>query len=274
MRQRITRTPSRRGSGAWEISSEEDSDSVKIPMYNPLQYPAAPGSFPLSWHPQKAYQHAPLSYQGDLPSLSPAFIPDKNYDIFVRTGRPIARPQPATGLSKVCCAKFCAGLSFVAVGFLVFVGIIFDTQPLYIPGSLPKHLQYMDGGTQRTQAFYSVAPSVRLLPASNAYKAAALYFVTGCLSLAYAYNFNWANHSKWWQSYDEIPDTDSTVPTFHIPTHISPKRREYYSRGSLPDRIVESFRANYNRVRLYVVSMLPTHEHRRGRRREGGPKDV
>ncbi len=273
MRQRITRVPSRRGSGAWEISSEDDSDSGAIPMYNPLLYPVSPGSYPLSWQPHKPYQHAPRSYPGELPSLTPAFIPDKNYTTYLRTGRPIARSSPAMGLSKICCAKFCAGFSFVAVGFLLFVGILYDTQPLYIPGSLPKHLQYMDGGSQRTQVYYSLAPSERLLPASNAYKAAAFYLVTGCLSFAYACNMNWI-HSIWWRRYEEIPDTDSTVPTFHLPSHTSPKRKEYYSRGSLPDRVVENMRANYNRARLYVVSVWPTYEHRRSRRREPGPKEV
>lgn len=276
MRQRITKTPSRHDSGAWEISSEDDSDSITVPMFNPLQYPAAPGTYPLSWHPpHKPYQRAPMSYPGDLPSLTPTFIPDKNYSTYLRTGRPVAiSSSSGTGFSKVCCAKFCAGFSFVAVSFLVLVGILYDTQPMFIPGALPKHLQYMDGGSQRTQVYYSMSPSVRLLPASNAYKAAAFYLVTGCLSLAYAFNVNWM-HSKWWRRYEEIPDTDSTVPTFHLPTHQTPpKRREYYSRGSLPDRVVESLRANYNRARLYVVAAWPTHEHRRARRREAGPKEV
>lgn len=323
MRQRISKIPSRKGSGAWEISSEDDGEpsspngsSIQaIPMYNPLQYqqagvlPAPPGSFPLSWR-QNQYSNpdptlskrgdAPRSLTGwkssDLPSLTPAFIPDSSYQTYLRTGRTVFRnhaKQQGLPLSKVCCAKFCVVYSFVAMTFLVFVGIIFDTQPLYIPGSLPKHVQYVEGSSQRTQTYYSITPSIRLLPASNAYNAAFLYLMTGCLSLAYASNAHFWIYSMWFkrQRYEEIPDTDSTVPTFHLPTTRSssngllphnttavgsPSRRRAYPKGgSWPDRVAESIRANYNRARIYVVSALPkSKEHRRTRRREPRPKDV
>lgn len=320
MRQRINpRTPNRGSSGTWEISSEgtPEGDSLDgkdlhqaVPMYNPLNYhpqhpPAPPGSFPLSWH-QSQYQQdpiltkfgssiipAPRSLSGlkstDLPSLTPAFIPDSNYHVFVRTGRPVFHnraKQPGIPLSKVCCAKFCAVYSFVALGFLLFVGLLFDRQPLYIPGALPKHIQSVEGSS-RTQVFYSISPSVRLLPASNAYKAAFFYFLTGCFSLAYAYNLLCWPRSK--KGYTDIPDTDSTVPTFHVsrsisngggdfllPSNIggSPARRRthYFARGSLGDRVVESFRSGYNRVWLYAVATWAGH--RRPRRREAGPKEV
>jgi hypothetical protein len=329
MRQRITKIPSRKGSGAWEISSEDDGESSSlngsnvhqaVPMYSPLGYqqssalPAPPGSFPLSWH-QNQYNNpdatlyargdAPRSLtsfkSSDLPSLTPAFIPDSSYQTYVLSGRTVFRNQAkrqGLPLSKICCAKFCAIFSFVAVTFLIFVGILFDTQPLYIPGSLPKHIQYVEGSSQRTQTYYSITPSIRLLPASNAYKAAAFYLVTGCLCWAYAYNAHFWIYSKWFRRrYEEIPDTDSTVPTFHVPaparsssngggdfllpttvaTTGSPSRRRAYPKGgSWPDRVAESIRANYNRARIYVVSTLPTsQEHRRTRRREAaGPKDV
>jgi hypothetical protein len=325
MRQRISKIPSRRGPGAWEISSEEDGEASlndsnihqAIPMYNPHGYqhssalPAPPGSFPLSWY-QNQYDNpdatlyargdAPRSLtsfkSSDLPSLAPAFIPDSSYQTYLRTGRTVFRnqsKQQGLPLSKICCAKFCAIFSFVAVTFLIFVGILFDTQPLYIPGSLPKHIQSMEGSSQRTQTYYSITPSIRLLPASNAYKAAFFYLVTGCLCLAYAHNAHFWIYSRWSRRrYEEIPDTDSTVPTFHVParsssngggdfllpttvaTTASPSRRRAYPKGgSWPDRVTESIRANYNRARIYIVSVLPTsQEHRRTRRREAGPKDV
>lgn len=330
MRQRVSKMNSRKGAGAWEISSDEDGESSlngsnmhqAVPMYNPLPYqksssalPSPPGSFPVSWH-RNQYSHssdsslykrgddAPHSLTDlkirDLPSLTPAFIPDSSYQAYLRSGRTVFRnqaKQQGLPVSKICCAKFCSVFSFVAVSFLVFVGILFDKQPLYIPGSLPKHVQYVDGGSKRTQTYYAISPSIRLLPASNAYKAAVFYLVTGCLCLGYVYNFHLWMCAKWFRRgrYQEIPDTDSTVTTFHhVPTRSSSLgagdfllpttaanaaspgsgRRAYPKGGSWHDRVADTIWANYNRARIYVVSVLPNANDRRNRRREAGPKDV
>ncbi len=194
-------------------------------------------------------------------------------------------------MTKVCCAKFCAGFSFVAVGFLLFVGIIFDRQPLYIPGSLPKHVQYIEGSTSKTQVVYSLTPSVRLVPASNAYGAALVYLITGCACLVYAYDLITCYRRK---SYEDIPDTDSMIPNFHLPTRsasmdyllpttsttsLSPTRARppsyYYPRAALPDSfLVETSRAYYNRAKLFLASAWHADDYRRTRKRKADPKEV
>lgn len=306
MRQRITKQNSQRGgSMTWEMNSEDEGDSSQmggsfhqaVPMYNPLHkntLPAAPGSFPTSWQkghhssPDPFYQSAPRSlgvFKSDLPSLTPTFIPDSSYQTYLCTGRHVAKNRAKGGLpiTKVCCAKFCAVYSFVAVGFLLFVGIIFDKQPLYIPGALPKHTQYAEGSSSKTQAFYSITPSVRLLPASNAYGAAFFYLITGCLCIAYAHDLISCYRRK---SYQEIPDADSIIPTFHLPMRSSSKdyslpstsspnrRRPYYQRGVIPDSYAGTMQTYFNRTRLYVASLLPTNDHRRIRKRKADPKEV
>jgi hypothetical protein len=264
-----------------------------VPMYNPLQYPPAPTSVPSTWKEDQHESRDPFHLhtsnswnviKSDLPSLAPAFIPDCGYQDYLRTGRrrAINQKKGAIPLSKVCCAKVCAMFSFVAVGFLLFVGIIFDKQPLYIPGALPKHLQYVEGSTSRTQVFYSITPSARLLQASNAYGAAFIYLITGCFSVLYAYDLMSCYRRK---SYQEIPDANSTAPTFHqpnwsaskdytLPMTTSPNRRPYYPRGGIPDSYMETLRFHYNRARIYVASVWPENDHRRTRKRKADPKEV
>jgi hypothetical protein len=297
--------PSQRdGSGTWEIGTDDDCDAPPvasyhhaIPMYNPQHHAVAhpaPRSYPSAW--QKSYYSSPdLMHDSaaenwnpkktDLPSLAPAFIPDSRYATYLRTGRHASGNIKKGGalITKVCCAKFCAGFSFVAVGFLLFVGIIFDTQPLYIPGSLPKHLQYVEGSTSKTQVVYSITPSVRLLPASNAYGAALFYLITGCCCVAYAYDLISCYRRKW---YDEIPDADSTVPTFNLPTRASfkdfalpiaasPNRtRAYYPRGAIPDGFMDASRFYYNRARIFLASAWHANDSRRTRKRKADPKEV
>ena len=315
MRQRISKIPSRGGSSTWDMGADDECDSLPGNMYPqavptiynvPYNHPHhqvvvnPPRSYPPSW--QKSMYSAPdpvyhpsapdiwSEKKSDaLPSLAPSFIPDGSYQSYLRTGRSSRRQNNKGGggahsITKVCCAKFCAGFSFVAVGFLLFVGIIFDTQPLYIPGSLPKHVQYIEGSTSKTQVFYSLTPSVRLLPASNAYGAALVYLITGCACLVYAYDLITCYRRK---SYEDIPDTDSMIPNFHLPTRsssmdyllpttISPTRGRpyYYPRGTIPDSFLETSRSYYNRAKMFIASMWHADDYRRTRKRKADPKEV
>jgi hypothetical protein len=252
-----------------------------------------------------------------LPSLAPAIIPDSRYQAYLM-GRPLDDPTTKNHtdfvvVDKICCAKACAGFSWVAVLFLLFVGILLDTQPLYISGTLPQHVQFTTGD-RKAQVFYSITQSERLTPASHAYQAAFGYFITCLLSLAYAYNVN-ANVNRnyltlnyllhrltvggWFQTqlrredYHDIPDADSTIAAFHISSHgsgssvgellpmttttttTSSPAYQYSNHRQLSNRVGETMTLMVNRVRIYLASVWPTYqEHRRARKRETGPKDV
>jgi hypothetical protein len=285
-----------RGSRAsWEITSDDsdvDETSAAIPMYNPLHYdrnyrpniPAPPGSFPMTWRQQPHEHHhsipgAPSSMSGlrELASLTPAGIPDSSYQAYLM-GRPLKKKREAV-VDKICFAKFCAGFSWVAVMFLVFVGILLDTQPIFIQGALPQHVQFTTGD-RKQQVFYSISPSERLAPASHAYQAAFGYFLTGCLSLAYAYNWGWWIKTRMWTGHHDIPDADSTIPTFHyndegdiLPTTMpsSPMMRAYQYNNRLSARIWEKISLTMNRMR----AMWPQNQQqRRARRRQAGAKEI
>jgi len=288
-----------------------------IPMYNvpympPL--PSAPRSYPQTmtgWQqqqqpksfygssspPRSGYQLSTTNNtiwgeenRSDLPSLAPSFIPDQRYQSFLRTGKISSKRGSRGGptFTNVCCAKFCAGFSFVAVGFLLFVGIIFDTQPLYIPGSLPKHLNYVDGSRSKTKIVYDVKPTDRLLQASNAYGAAFFYLLTGCICTVYAYDLISCYRRK---AYEEIPDTDSIIPTFHtsrssdylLPTTmasaanmstITSRRGPFHSRAEIREGVMETVRSYYNRGRLFLGSTWHADDYRRNRKRRADPKEV
>jgi len=85
--------------------------------------------------------------------------------------------------SQVMCARICTGFSFVAILFLVFVGVLIHKQPLYIKGiNLQKQEQY---GMH--------------VASKNAFKTAAAYFLVMVLSMIYAQNherFNWNTCKK------------------------------------------------------------------------------
>jgi hypothetical protein len=144
---------------------------------------------------------------------TPHMIPDSKYQEFV-LGEAFAKRQRPPPVDPICCSKFCAGFSLVAMTFLLFIGILLDAQPIFIKGVLPQHVQYTT--SKKMVVFYSITLSERLTPAAHAYQASFVYFLTALLSLGYAYNARW-----WFQSrvvrryYTDIPDADSTVPTFH-----------------------------------------------------------
>ena len=50
---------------------------------------------------------------------------------------PTTTTSTTSMMNKTCCAYTCSIFSAIAVIFLLWVGLLFDTQPLYIPGALP-----------------------------------------------------------------------------------------------------------------------------------------
>ncbi|KAG7364389.1 hypothetical protein IV203_037591 [Nitzschia inconspicua] len=297
-------------STSWEITSDDgltdygivgteayNSSMGSIPMYNPLHYQSSdiplPPSSILSWDTvmdAKNANKAHLFKTGDplarcppgqtlsgnfiglrknhLPSLVPAFIPDSRYRAYL-SGRPKETPQST--FSKIGLAKLGAKFSMVAVIFLIFVGILIDTQPMYLPGIVPKHVLYTTGD-RKPQVFYAVDISDRLDQAKTAYRAAFLYAITGCLCMGYAYNAHWWFKHRW-QHYRDIPDNDSTVPTFHKGGSLD---------GSLPHLNYPNKPWNhrvwaiFDRFGNYLASIWPELQERRRNRRQrfAGSKDV
>jgi hypothetical protein len=301
-------------SSSWEITSDDgrgeygiggadasDTSMGTIPMYNPLHYQSsdtatAPSSHPLSWNAVMEAQNANQAYlnkSGDplasrppghtlsgtfiglkssyLPSLAPAFIPDSRYQAHLLGRR--TKQTPQSSFTKIGLAKFGAKFSMVAFIFLVFVGILIDTQPMYLPGILPKHVLYTTGD-RKSQVFFAVDISDRLDQASTAYRAAFLYLITGCLCMGYAYNAHWWFKHRW-QNYHDIPDNDSTVPTFHNGLGADgpslPRHKTYPTQAWN-----QNFWVLVHRVGNYLASIWPQLQERRRNRRQrfAGAKDV
>lgn len=198
----------------------------------------------------------------------------------------------------------------VAVVCLVFIGIIIDRQPLYIPGVLPQHVQYTTGD-RKQQVFYALptANSARLEPASNAYRSAALYLLTACLCYGYVHNFGWWIKKLWLQHqgrpYRDIPDhasdgddddndnnTDdgrSTVPTFHngggnsrdelLPIYGVDRKKynPFQQQNGSPfvTQVWQTASSMGHRLSLYVsTAWADSQNRRRNKRRFAGAKDV
>jgi hypothetical protein len=272
------------------------SSLESVPMYNPLHYQSsetapAPSSNPLTWDSMILAKNANLALQYEkgglftqfppghtlsgnfiglrrshLPSLVPAFIPDSRYRAYL-LGRP--KLEPESMFSKIGMAKFCAKFSMVAVVFLLFVGVLIDTQPMFLPGIAPKHVLYTTGD-RKPQVFYAVDISDRLDQASTAYRTAFLYFITYCLCVGYTYNVHWWFKSRW-QHYRDIPDNDSIVPTFHNCADGSlPKHTKY------PNNRLDRVWVVCHRIGNYLASIWPKFQARRREQRQrfAGAKDV
>ena len=246
MRQRPTAssgTPGRRKSStrtagvsvqatSWEITSDEDDtnttlrlepsagSSRRYPLHQPpdvasLSYSDMPGSYNMTQTPQHSgNQFSRYPTKPQHPTFTsyrtPNFIPDRSYQTYL-SGRPASRKPPI--LNGICCARFCAIFSLIAVMFLVFIGILLDTQPMYIRGTLPKSIVYEEG-SNKARIAYTTALSERLPTASTAYQTAFVYLLTALACLAYANNWFWRLKLRW-GLYDSIPDNESVVPTFH-----------------------------------------------------------
>lgn len=290
-------TPTRKSDSSkasWEITSDDDDHcetSSAVPMYNPLHYdsnyhskaPASPASFPDQW-PKHQHDHhhsilgAPSSLSGlrELASLShPAGIPDSSYQAYLM-GRPLFKKKEQSFIDKICFAKFCAAFSWVAVTFLVFIAILLDRQAEFVKGVLPQHVENSEGG--KAQFFYDISQQDRLEPASNAYKAAFAYFLTGVFSLAYAYNWGWWIKMRMLATgYHDIPDADSTVPTFHYNDGgDNPMMKAAYQYNNrLSARVWHGITTITNLIYINIANMWARNQHQqRARRRQMGAKEV
>lgn len=144
-------------------------------------------------------------------------VADKDYRAFMAGGeRQDARPT----FHPVCCANVCAGFSLVGFIFFVFIGILMDTQPLFIAGTLPSALKENDNGKTTTIYFMTAE---RLPMATNAYQASYAYLLTmlACIIFAHFERFNSAMKRR---SYQDVPDADgstvgivgdSSLPDYH-----------------------------------------------------------
>jgi hypothetical protein len=81
----------------------------------------------LQQHQQPQQQHYAVSSPPS--SLNRSITNNNNNATTTSTGTSM--------ITKTCCAHTCSMFSAIAVLFLVWVGIVLDTQPLYIPGALP-----------------------------------------------------------------------------------------------------------------------------------------
>lgn len=133
-------------------------------------------------------------------------VADKDYQDFLhgQGGR-----NTAPVLHPVCCANVCAGFSFVGVLFMIFIGILMDTQPLFIGGALPSTIKENDNGKATTIYFI---PNERLPLASHAYQAGFAYLVSmiGCLVFVYYERMNSMMKRR---SYQDVPDAMSPPGT-------------------------------------------------------------
>lgn len=247
MRQRAQpqECPSSRGSGlaqrrhvgrepasSWEITSERASlpeaplsytSEHEEPSYpQHLQYQNAASVESLAKDPLSSSTRYPKPESShrlqDFHTLfrTPLHVPDNKYQEFL-LGQSSRRKGSAL-LTRVCCAQTCAGFSIMGILFLVFCGILLDTQPLYIKGSLPQLIIQTDDATKSVvQYLIPTAESDRIPAARSAYRAALAYLVVFfvCLHILYP---GWFQSQVYRRSkkYQDIPDHqgDNTLPTF------------------------------------------------------------
>ncbi|CAB9521443.1 expressed unknown protein [Seminavis robusta] len=153
-----------------------------------------------------SFQHFERSFHMDPNPLAAVHfrtalhVPDNQYRAFLHGKGRDTTPV----LNPICCANTCAGFSFVGFLFLVFIGILLDTQPLFISGTLPSAIKEYDGG--KTATIYFVTAE-RLPSSSNAYQASFAYLATLLACLYYVHNERLDKR----RAYQDIPDAASTA---------------------------------------------------------------
>ena len=144
---------------------------------------------------------------------TPLHVPDHAYRTYL-TGK--RRAQTAPMISKVCCLQSCVGFSIVAMVFLCFIGILIDTQPILMTGTLPSRV--VEGSHGKLTTKYILPADGDVLPAARtAYRAAMAYFVC-ILACLLALNPHWIPSQIYraQHQYQDIPDhASSTVPDIH-----------------------------------------------------------
>ncbi|KAI2496452.1 hypothetical protein MHU86_18036 [Fragilaria crotonensis] len=110
-------------------------------------------------------------------------IPDMRYSEFLQ-GQTSNRIDVSAFLTGPQCACHCIAFSWIAVAFLLWVGFLIDTQPIFIKGVQPKGIFAIEGVT------FNVRTEDQRLPAcATAYHTAYAYLVT--ILLCFAYRRNW-----------------------------------------------------------------------------------
>lgn len=218
----------------------------------------------------------------NLHSMSPKLIPDSAYRAYL-SGKPAVKTKKPL-VNKIIIAKIVGGFSIVGFIFLTCVGILIDTQPMYMQGILTKNEVFSSNG-KKTKTFYAISITDRLEPATRAYRAGFLYLLVAIGCFAYAHNMHHFLFKKGWQQYRDIDDVDSTVPTFrhngdgvlggkkdYLPANGSIHRHAYEDQDGFLARTWQSTAVRLQRLGFHLESMW--HNQRRNRRRFSGAKDV
>ena len=242
---------------SWEITSSADTEDHSSGLDDDYKYSHAPlhlmqpyqnnpdrtirngggGGIP-EWRQQQQQQQQqqrqpiPL-FQMEQPSLEevhrlhrkPHFVPDGHYKDYMNG---IIKRQKAAGfVTQRRCAMTCAGFSCAGFLFLLFVGIIFDTQPLFIKGGLEGETKYTDDATRPVlQYLIPGKHSMRLPEAQAAYHAALAYAWTFLLSIYLAFP-GWF-HQQWnrrfglYQAVPDATDPDTVVASGRNLAHSIP----------------------------------------------------
>mmetsp|Transcript_675 Transcript_675/g.1628 ORF Transcript_675/g.1628 Transcript_675/m.1628 type:complete len:345 (-) Transcript_675:490-1524(-) len=250
-------------------------------------------------NPATRTYHDPPGYYGDsisgkegaygllrsgrsLPSMSPKLIPDSAYRAYL-AGQPAVKTKKPI-IDKITLAKIAGFFSIVGFIFLTFVGILIDTQPMFMQGILTKNEEYSSNG-KKMKTFYAISIKDRLEPAKHAYRGGLLYLLVAIGCFGYAHNMHHFLFKKGWQQYRDIDDVDSTVATFHrngegilggkkdfLPTNGAIHRQAYEDHNGFLLRVWQSTSIRLQRLGFYLESIWQAR--RRNRRRFAGAKDV
>jgi hypothetical protein len=185
----------------------------------------------------------------------PHHVPDARYHEYVLGRLGQQRKKESSMLTKACCAQTCALFSGVAVCFLLWIGILLDTQPLYIPGTLQnftvqstvtyaksssRSSSRRSGGstTNKSKAIPYTRPRIeflipgptspRLPIATTAYRAALAYFVSMlvslyCLDPAPVHRVLQRLRRQCFGRYEDIPEVPNASSEFHRPSYTIPR---------------------------------------------------
>mmetsp|Transcript_24299 Transcript_24299/g.57359 ORF Transcript_24299/g.57359 Transcript_24299/m.57359 type:complete len:328 (+) Transcript_24299:483-1466(+) len=234
-----------------------------------------------TYHDSTGYYHSIKGNEYDefqsgrrLSSMAPALVPDSAYRGYL-SGRP-AQKGKQSGVDKIQIAKILGYFAIVGFLFLTFVGILIDTQPMYLQGILEKNQEVTSDG-KKVRTFYAVSIHERLEPAKHAYRGGLLYLLTAAVCFGYAYNVHHYVFKKGWQQYRDIDDVASTVPTFggidgYLPTTGAVHRKAYEGRTGILFRTWHTTSITVQRIGFYMSSVWQAR--RRNRRRFAGAKDV
>lgn len=139
---------------------------------------------------------------------TPHHVPDRKFKDYL-LGRQGLEQPPKPMVTEESATRSCFGFSLVAVVFLLWVGMLFDRQPLYIRGSLPVLVVSSSSKNGRLVSRHLVPGPTdsRLVPATVSYRAAFAYVLTAAFCW-YRLNRGWVHDKirKRRSRYEDIPD--------------------------------------------------------------------